>query len=515
MKWCRKVFIGICSFLLLVIIFNIGINFWINFQLPKIINKENDSAYFITYKNVEISLVHSNINAEEIVIVPKAAFKDSTNKSGIYGKISSLQINGFKVWNLLFNDKLQANSITVHRPQVTLYQKNNKDNIRNLVAEPFGKIVTVSDVFLNQGEFKIITIKNNKMVLSVYNVNFKINGIVINDKILKKKIPIEFANYTVKCDSINYQPNEFYHIKTEKIRATKTDLNIASLKIIPEYSRHEFVSRIPKEQNLYTISCKSINVNKMNWGFHGEDFFFYCNAIVLDKVAADNYRSREPPDDLSKQHLYNKLLRDMNFDLKIDTFKVRNSIVEYEEKKSIDIGTAKLVLNPFNLTATSICSGFKMASLPNLKINIQCGFMNSAPLIVNWKLNVMDKSDLFNINGKLTNFDAEKIIPFSKPFLNVTTKGTIDEVLFNFTGNDKGISGNFKVKYDDLKLVIYKKDDRKKKNKVLTFLAKIFVKKNTKDKLKEANISVARNQERSFYDLLWRSILEGLKKILI
>ena len=93
----------------------------------------------------------------------------------------------------------------------------------------------------------------------------------------------------------------------------------------------------------------------MNWGFHGNDFFFYCDAIVLDKLAADIYRSREPPDDLSKQHLYNKLLRDMNFDLRIDTFKVRNSIVEYEEKKSADIGTAKLILNPFNLTATSIC----------------------------------------------------------------------------------------------------------------------------------------------------------------
>ncbi|WP_293871192.1 hypothetical protein [Flavobacterium sp.] len=205
------------------------------------------------------------------------------------------------------------------------------------------------------------------MVLSVYNVTFKINGILITDKILQKKIPFEFKNYRINCDSINYQPNEFYHIKSKKIEASNTDLNIVSLKIIPEYSRHIFVSRIPKEQNLYTINCRSIKGDKMNWGFKGEDFFFYCNAIALDKVAAVIYKSSEPPDDLSKQHLYYKQLRDMNFDLRIDTLKVRNAMLEYEEQKSFDIGAAKLILNPFKLTATYICRGFKKTALPILK----------------------------------------------------------------------------------------------------------------------------------------------------
>lgn len=515
MKWQSKVLIGICSFILLVVILNIGINLWIKAQLPKIINRENDSAYFITYKNLDISLLHSNIKAKEIVIVPKAALKDSINKSGIYGKVGALEIKGFKVFNLLFNDKLKARSITVEKPKAVLYQKDNKDNIRNAVTEPFEKIITVSDVFLNHGDFKIINVKNNIAVLGTYNVNLQINGIVITDKILEKKIPVEFSNYTLSCDSIYYHPSEFYHIETEKIKVTKTDLNIANFKMTPEYSRREFVAKIPKEKDLYTLRCKSIKVDKMNWGFKQDDFFFHCNVIDLNHAAANIYRSLEPPDDMTKRNFYNKMLRDMKFDLKIDTLKVRNSILEYEEEKSFDIGAAKLIFNPFNLTATSICSGFKKSTLPDLKTKINCGFMNSSPLNVNWKLNVMDKSDGFNINGTLTNFDAEKIAPFSKPYMNITTKGTIDEVRFNFSGNDKGSVGEFKVEYDDLKFTIYKKDDRKKKNKVMTFLARIFVKKDTKDKLKDAHIEVARIQEKSFYNLLWRSIQEGLKKILI
>ena len=90
MKWYWKVLIGIVSLVLLIVILNIGLNIWVNRQLPKIINRENDSAYFITYKNLNVSLLSSNIAAEGIVIVPKAALKDSINKVGIYAKVRNL-----------------------------------------------------------------------------------------------------------------------------------------------------------------------------------------------------------------------------------------------------------------------------------------------------------------------------------------------------------------------------------------------------------------------------------------
>lgn len=515
MKWYWKVLIGIGSFMLLVVILNVGLNVWINHQLPKIINRENDSEYFITYKNLNVSLLTSNIAANEIVIVPKAALKDSINKAGIYGKVRNIEVKNFKIWDLVFSDKLKARSIIIQNPKVILYSKNEKENIRNSVVKPFEKIISVSDVFLNHGDLKIINVESNKAVLSVNNINFNLDGIVITDKTLKDKIPFRFNDYTLNCDSLYYHPNDFYHIKTHRIRTTKSDLTIDKFEMLPTYSRQEFVSKLSKEKDIYTLLCDSIKVSKLNWGFNNEDMFVHCNSIALEHASANIYRSKEPTDDLSKKFLYNKLLRELKFDLKVDTLKVRNSILEYEEEKSFEFGAGKLVFNSFNLTATSIFSGFKKTKLPNLNIKIDCRFMNDSPFHVNWKLNVMDKTDGFNINGRLTNFDAEKIIPFSKPYLNVTTKGTLDEVRFNFTGNDKISEGDFKIEYDDLKFTIYKKDDRKKKNKLLTFVAKIFVKKDTKDKLKEAQIAIDRIPEKSFYNLLWRSVQEGLKKILV
>jgi len=515
MKWYWKLLIGLGSLIVIVVLLNIGLNIWINTKLPKIINRENDSEYFITYKSLNVSLLTSNITANEIVIVPKAALKDSINKAGIYGKVKTIEVRNFKTWDLIFNDKIMAQSIRVEEPKVIFYKKEKNENIRNSVVKPFEKIVTVSDIYLNHGELKMIDSGKKNSVLSVSNINLNLDGIIVTDKILKGKIPFQFSNYTLSCDSLYYHPNEFYHIKTKKVKSTKTDLKIDKFEMLPTYSRKEFVSKMKTEKDIYTLLCDSINVSKIDWGFTNDDFFFHCNTIDLNQASANIYRSKEPADDLTKKHLYNKLLRDLKFDLKVDLLKIRNSVLEYEEEKDFEFGAGKINFHSFNLTATSIASGYKKNKLPDVKIKINCRFMKSSPFNVNWKFNVMNRTDGFNINGTLRDFDAEKIAAFTKPYMNVSTKGILDEVHFNFTGNDQVSSGDFGVQYDDLKFTIYKKDDRKKKNKLLTFVAKIFVKKDTKEKLKETKVEVQRIPEKSFYNFFWRNIAEGLVKILV
>ncbi|MBC7607250.1 MAG: hypothetical protein H7199_09905 [Burkholderiales bacterium] len=97
----------------------------------------------------------------------------------------------------------------------------------------------------------------------------------------------------------------------------------------------------------------------------------------------------------------------------------------------------------------------------------------------------------------------------------MTTKEIIVEVSFNFTGNDKGCLGKLKAEYDYLKYTIYIKDDRKNKIELMTFNARNFVKKDTNDKLKDPAVEVERIPEKSFYNLLRRSIVEDFKNIMV
>jgi len=520
MKRYKKIFIGLGIFLLLILLLNVGLNVWIKFQLPRLINQKNNSAYNISYKKLDVSLFDSSIHADEIVLVPKKALKDEKIKAGIYATVKAIDIAHFSLWSVLFSDRIKAKSITVTQPEVALYKKSEKaiDNSKSIgseVVKPFEKIITVSDIYLKDGDVKIINVANNKAILSVSHINVQLDGIVINDDILAQKIPFSYKSYALSCDSIYYRVNSFYHILTKKVATTNNGLHIKDFKLIPEMTRREFVRKIEKEKDIYTINANDVTIKKMDWGFKNEKLFFNCNSVNLDQVAANIYRNKIPSDDLSKKKLYNSLLRNMKFHLKVDTLSVRNSIVEYEEEKTFEKGAGKLTFSKFNLTARNVCSGFEQKKLPDLKIKVDCIFMKESPLHVDWVLNVMDKSDGFNIKGRILNFDAQKIIPFTKPYMNVTTKGVLNEVYFNFTGNDVNAKGDFAIKYDNLKVQIYRKNDREKVNKLLTALGNLFVKNDTKGELKSVEVELERIPEKSFYNFLWRSIAEGLKKILI
>lgn len=521
MKWAKRITITLLVLLLIVPLLNLGVNYWISVRLPGIINKKNDSPYSIVYKDLDISLFNRNILAKKITLCPKAALTDTVIKKGIYAQIERVEIRDVKLWNLIFSTRIEAGSITITQPEIVLYKENesainNSKSIRSAVVAPFEKIILVSDIYLDKGDIKIINIRNNKLLLSVANISVKLEDIVLTEELLEHKIPFSYRNYAFSCDSLYYRPNRFYDIRTHHVETTEKGLLLKKFTLIPQYSRLEFVKQLPKEKDIFTLSATTIQLQRMQWGFDkNEALFFHTGQLLVENAAANIYRGKMPPDDLSKKPLYNKLLRELPFDLKVDTLKVKNALLEYEEEKTFEKGAGLLSFTHLNMTATHISSGFQKTKLPDVVIKINCRFMNISPMHVYWTLNVLDKTDGFRIKGSILKFPAERLIPFTKPYMNITAKGILDKVYFNFKGNDRISRGDFGIEYDDLKFTIYQKNDREKKNKFLTAIAGIFVKKDTKDKIKNTPVEVERIPEKSFYNLLWRSVADGLKKVLV
>jgi hypothetical protein len=232
-------------------------------------------------------------------------------------------------------------------------------------------------------------------------------------------------------------------------------------------------------------------------------------------LIANVFRSKIPEDDLSKKPLFSALLREIPFKMQVDTLLMRDAILEYEEEKSVEEGPGLVSFHEFNLVATNVNSGFKTADLSEVKIDVDCLFMNVAPLIADWHFNVRDTTDAFTINGRVLEFPANQIHPFTKPYLNVAIDGQVDGAYFNFIGNDVSSSGNFAIKYHELKVTVYRNNSPRERNKLLTVIGNVLVKKDSNLKVKEVEVEVERVQEKSFFNFLFRNVAEGLKKTLL
>ena len=70
------------------------------------------------------------------------------------------------------------------------------------------------------------------------------------------------------------------------------------------------------------------------------------------------------------------------------------------------------------------------------------------------------------------------------------------------------------MNHEKLKISLLKKDGEK--DKVLSTIANVFVKSNTNNTFQNAVVdNVPRNPTKSFFNLFWKGIEEGLKKILL
>lgn len=514
----KKILLGVLIFISFVLLISIGVNVWVKTQLPKLLNKQSDT-YAIAYKAIDIAVLSGNVDITDATIVPRATLRDTATKAGIYAKVKKIQIRNFKILSVIFSDRISARSLSLTSPEITLYQKDDKtkprENLKDAVIQPFEKIISVSDFFIYNGDFRIMAAQKGKPILSVTNIKLSIDGIKVTQAQLKSKIPFDYEKYQFSCDSVYYNAGKFYDIITRNIQSTNTDLRIANIRIAPKQSRRHFVKLLETESDQFNLSAQSIALENLDWGYKGNDLFVRTSLATINNCHADIYRNKLPADDLTKKHLYNKLLRDLDFELQVDTLKIKNSLVVYEEEKSFDKGSGKIVFDRFNLTATNICSGFNRKKADDLKIKIQCLFQGTSPLDVDWSLNILDKTDGFSIMGTVRNFNVEKIDSFLKPYMNASAQGILDRVHFKFKGNDLRDSGQFAIQYDNLKVKIYQKDDRSKVNKLLTGVGNLLVKNDSKGEVKSTDVALERIPEKSFYNFLWRSVAEGLKKTLI
>ena len=141
--------------------------------------------------------------------------------------------------------------------------------------------------------------------------------------------------------------------------------------------------------------------------------------------------------------------------------------------------------------------------------------MKDSPLKVHWTFNVLDSQDGFRIKGDIQNLDIKSMYHFTKPYINASFDGVFSSYSFDIVGNDKKASGQASLKFKDLDVTFYKKKDPNKEAKLKSAIAKLLLKKDSNGATKQAEIELERIPEKSFYNFLWRSISESLKKILI
>lgn len=365
-----------------------------------------------------------------------------------------------------------------------------------------------------------ITLKNSNLKVDrpdhplVFNNLFaNVQNLEMNAETVKHGIPFKLGSYNFTTKNFSYR-TKFYNLNAGLIKFQKGNFTVNNFSMKPTVSRAQFIRMIPVERDLYDITAGQITGNG-SWDLVSDRKFMNVSNLLLNGVRANIFRSKVPKDDPKIKPMYSELLRSIKFPVNIANLDIKNSVLEYEEDTKQSEGPGKLVFGNFNMNVKNLNSAKSPGKSTAVPIVIHTSFMNASPMNVKWNLDTGSMSDAFTISGNISDLPASRINPFIEPYLKIRATGAIENLIFSFKGNKTGLNGVVNMKHKDLKVSVLKKDS-KEKNKVLSAIVNMVVRTNSKKYPETVTVdNVKRDPTKSFFNLFWQGIQEGLKKTLI
>ncbi len=488
-----------------------------------------DSIFYIaprnyTFKVAKVDLTNDAFSASKLEIIPKISpvqFVNQNFRKNLF-KVAIDNISIPKInWKIEDNKLvIQISSIIVNTMNADLFKNKNYKKIVSKKSQ--SRNSGSSEIKLDIGTFHVANsslnqydARSGQSLIKSKGLDITLKNIAFNDGSENTTfgLPFSFNQFAITGKNVLLDIG-YHNLTLNNFLLTQNSLAASGLTVKPKESQNSVMRK--KGIDAYTLSLSKIEIPKLDLGLPNKDIQLISPQINIYTLAATIHQYDIPNSQYIpvSKYLFNKKLRNMNFKLQVGQINLKNSYLSYEEE-SLDKNVGKIYFSDINAQIKNVNSGYKASSLPDVSVDFNSKFMYSANLSALWKFNVLSLDDSFTVKGKLSGLSAEKINMFIKPYLNVSADGTFDDVVFNYKGNNDKGNGTFGMNYKDLNVTIYKKNGTQEK-KLLTNLANLVVKENTKDSLTISNIKeVERFKDKSFFNFLWKLTLSGLKNTLL
>jgi len=373
---------------------------------------------------------------------------------------------------------------------------------------------SLTSVYIKDAKINVIN-PDETTNLQVENFNLTLKDFLVNTASLQQKIPALFSDLEIKSNVIQYQLNDYDLLSLKALSLENNNLQIEDVAIKTLYSKTELSKLISKERDY--IDAEMPMVTLRNFDFEVLDTTFQVSAgdFIIENPVLKVYRDKLVRDDTSIKPLYSKAIRDIPFPLTIDSLHIKNATILYEEKVNTRQGAGAINFSMLNAAIGNFSNTYAQGE-KKTTIKISSIFMDESLLTIDWSFDINDLKDTFHIQGELDALNATKMNSFSKASLNVTLEGKVNKIYFNIHGNDEASSVDLRISYDNFKVEILNKEN--KRNWFLSTVANIFVKKKSdtaESTFKEGNATAQRNRDKSFFNYLWINIQEGLKDVMV
>ena len=494
------------------IIATVAINYILKNKLENFIETRLPENIVQSYDDLNVQSLAGSIVISNVMVIIK---NKSDSLKHISIRVEKLNISEIHYWDYLVNNQIHIGTIRMENPKIVYFKyklKRTEDTVRKPLLKLY-KPVLIDKVEINHTSLAIYEKAQDSTVLFAKNLSVEVNNIKLDNAILRQRLPLQFKEYSAKSDSIFVKLSPYENLTVKQFKIENKSAIFNSLKLKTKYSRSRLSQIINKERDHYDLTVDELSVNDIDFGFNAKDVFFgKSKLITISSPSLNIFRDKLVADDPTIKPLYSKMLRDLPFELTVDSLEISNGYIKYSEKVKAENTGGSINFSELNARISNLSNTYK--SPVKTEIAIDSHFMEKTPFTVEWDFDVQNPHDKFIFKADMGPLNAEKMNRFTQPNLRVKLEGLTSKTYFTIDGNNDASTTDMKISFSDFKVTVLNKDG-KNKNPILSTIANIFISKDSENKndyFREGTAGASRDKSNSYFNFLWISIKNALTK---
>lgn len=550
-KRTRNILIGIAAFLLLAaIIFQVFIDRYlepvIRQRLDRLIVAGSDSLYNFRLEKVKVNFWAGSVKVENFKVdIDSTRYAEREKSKTLPAltfsiNLSKGSINGINLIALAMKKKINIQSIISKNTDLVISRHFRKSNEEiKTDGQPLWKSlqpdivgiaidrIMLDDINLNYSNADSATAFKFKLEhLSAILDNTNVDSVSATDTsriLFSKNIFLQLKETRLQTADALYALD----VKNLEYSSLSREINIDSFRFRPLGNIQSFYKQVGLDKDRFNLSFPKMRlVNFYLPRFINE------NELLIDTVHLDNpqiniYKDRTvKPDMASKYGKYpHQLLNNASFTMRIKKVAVNGADLTYTEKNQKSNLEGKLFFQNLKGTISNITNDSRdIQENSKCVADIRGTFMKQSPIHAVFTFHLNDaQAGGFEVNADMEKLNAAQLNPITVPLAQASVKSfNMHEMHYYIRGNERSGTGNLRMLYDDLQVELREKDEddgKMKKKGLASFIVNKFVvyKENSagEKERKAVNITTARIQHKSFFNLVWKTLFNSSKDIAI
>ena len=513
-------------------------HYFIRHKVGELVFLKSDSLYNISYDDVYIDEVGGEIKIENLRLRPDTTYKKSTDSTlprqllNVF--VPLIHITGVHTDEAVLNKEIIAKKIQLTNPVVVMYpnayaaksKKKGKLSTHELYRVILRELerIKIDTILLTNVDYTIQEWVKNDTILTGNSINAHLFGLNISDSTSNDSSRVlfsEHAKLTVPLLTIRDKKG-LYNFRFNDIAVNSDDriFFVKGVYVLPLLNENTFMQAARWQTDRFSfdfsdVRFKNTDIHQLLEGNMIADSMIIAKSVF--KIFRDLSYQRENKSKVGN-YPHQALLR-APMDVSLKNVVIQNGYIEYKEKNPKSNNSGTIHFDNVYATIKNVTNRNNDIAENNIcRLDFKSSFLNRAPLNATLLMYLKNPNGWFRINGRLNKTDATVFNQLTKPLaLAEIESGQLNSLTFDLTGTDYRSRGTVILRYEDLKLSLLRKNrnDEYKRKSLSSFIANIAIKNENPENdepVRKASISYERDTQRSFFNLLWKSIFVGVKE---